>query len=369
MIAKWSASVTRRHTSNGFTLGELLVSVFVLVIILFMVTQLMSSATSITRAGNKHIDTDTQARAVFDRIALDFAQMVKRTDVDYFVKGPASYNNHGHGNGHGWGHGLGTDQQGSDQIAFFSQVPGYNSTNSSWRSPISLVAYRVNQRNATGNPAYLRLERMGKALLWNGANNNVNGNNVYYPIVFLPQTIDGIDVWSAAVNNGNSCNGNNASCDPDYETIGPGVFRFEYYYLLKNGRVTDVPWNIDVWGTTRQSLTSPTNIGLSEIESIAVVIAVIDPAGRALINAASANSLLDLAADMSDFKTAPGRGVGGAHRIGDMEDTWKGILFGDSNRGLPGIVNTGQTSSGTPVPPEAVKAIRIYTRYFDLKTL
>src|SRR6266480_4593149 len=77
-----------QHHARGFTLAELLVSVFVLVIILFMVTQLMSSATSITRTGNKYIDTDTQARAVFDRLALDFAQMVKRTDVDYFVKGP-----------------------------------------------------------------------------------------------------------------------------------------------------------------------------------------------------------------------------------------------------------------------------------------
>ena len=58
----------------------------VLVIITFMVSQLMTSATAITRTGNKHFDTDTQARVVLDRMALDFAQMVKRTDVDYYVK-------------------------------------------------------------------------------------------------------------------------------------------------------------------------------------------------------------------------------------------------------------------------------------------
>ena len=29
----------------------------------------------------------------------------------------------------------------------------------------------------------------------------------------------------------------------DYEVIGPGVFRFEYFYLFKNGRVTDWPWD------------------------------------------------------------------------------------------------------------------------------
>jgi hypothetical protein len=338
-----------------------------------MVTQLMTSATAITRTGHKHIDTDTQARVVFDRMALDFAQMVKRTDVDYSVKGPATYNTHGHGNGHGWGHGLGTDQQGSDQIAFFSQLPGYYppGLNPGDKSPVSLVAYRVNQRNSTNNPSYLRLERMGKGLHWTGVNDNQTNAIATYPIVFLPQIIEQVTPWYAAVNNGNSCGGGsgNNSCDPDYETIGPGVFRFEYYYLLKNGQVTDIPWNRDVWGTTRQSLTSPTNIGLSEVEAIAVAIAVIDPASRALINAASANSLLDLASDMADFRTAPGRGFGGAHRIGDMENYWKGVLFGDASYPLPGVVNTGQTSGGFPVPREAVKAIRIYTRYFDLKTL
>ena len=28
---------------------------------------------------------------------------------------------------------------------------------------------------------------------------------------------------------------NSGSQDPDYEVIGPNVFRFEYYYLLKTG--------------------------------------------------------------------------------------------------------------------------------------
>ena len=334
-------------------------SVFVVTIIILMVAQLMTSATAITRAGNKHIGTDTQARVVLDRIALDLAQMLKRTDVDYFVKGPANYDAHGHGNGHGWGRGLGTNQQGSDQIAIFSQVLGYYPSGS--QSPISLVAYRVNQRNASDNPSYLSLERMGKGLHRNGVNDNLTNASATYPIVFLPQTIDQVTPWSAAINNGNNCNGTNASCDPDYETIGPGVFRFEYYYLLKNGEVTDIPWNRDVWGLTRQSLTSPTKIGLNEVEAIAVAIAVIDPASRTLINAANSNSLLNLASDMADFRTSPGRGIGGAHRIGDMEDSWKTVV--------ETVVSRGLTSSNSPVPPEAAKAIRIYNRYYDLKTL
>jgi type II secretory pathway component PulJ len=344
---------------GGFTLAELLVSVFVLVIILVMVAQLMTSATAITRTGNKHVDTDTQARVVFDRMALDFAQMLKRTDVDYYVKQRTNYT--GHGNGHGWGRGHNGDL-GSDQMAFFSHVPGYYPDGyvSGQQSPISLVAYRVNESSST-NAAYGKLERMAKGLVWNAVDTNTNQNTAQYPIVFLPQTIAGIGrPWAPAINNTSNCGGGaNNSCDPDYEVIGPGVFRFEYYYLLKNGRVTDWPW--DRWDFPDQvSISSPQQIGLSEVEAIAVSIAVIDPAGRALVSAVSPDRILDIAADMADFKNANGRGNPG-QKIGDLEYQWKTVV--------ESMAQTGLTPSGLPVPPEAAKTIRIYNRYFDLKTL
>ena len=357
MIAKSFPSIISRPTRGGFTLIELLVSVSVLTIIIFMFAQVMTTATAVSRTGNKHIDADTQARVVFDRMALDLAQMLKRTDVDYYVKGPVNYT--GHGNGHGWGKKIGTGMQGSDQIAFFSQMPGYYPSGA--QSPISLVAYRVNQSSAS-NPAYLRLERMSKGLLWNGADNgtNLNNANTVYPIVFLPQTISGIanggKMWYAVVNNDSSVKSN----DPNYETIGPGVFRFEYYYLLKNGRLTDIPWDI-VDMPLQTSLTNTVNIGLTQIEAIGMTIAVIDPAGRALIDAANPNSLLDLASDLDDFVSAKGKGANQTKYIGMMEAAWKTVV--------ETVAQTGQTSSGTPVPPEAAKAIRVYTRYFDLKSL
>ena len=148
-------------------MAELLVSLFVVTLIILMAAQLMTSATAITRTGNKYIDTDTQARVVFDRMAVDFGQMLKQTDIDYYVKGPTNYK--GHGNGHGWGRRKQTGQKGSDQIAFFTQVPGHYPSGT--QSPLSLVAYRVNEGNTNNNLAYLKLERMGKGLLWNGASN------------------------------------------------------------------------------------------------------------------------------------------------------------------------------------------------------
>jgi hypothetical protein len=342
---------------GGFTIAELLVSVFVLVLVILMVTQLMTTATAITRTGHKQIDTDTQARLVFDRMALDFAQMVNRTDVDYYLKQRTGYA--GHGNGHGWGRGHNGDL-GSDQIAFFSQVPGYypSGYTTQQQSPISLVAYRVTESN-TGDPAYGRLVRMAKGLGWNALDNNPNTNSPF-PIVFLPQTIAGVGKpWAPAINNNNSCSGNNNSCDPAYEIIGPGVFRFEYYYLLKNGRVTDWPWDRTDF-PDQLSISSPQQIGLTQVESLAMTIAVIDPAGRALVDAVSPDRILDIAADMADFKSARGNGVG-AQKIGDLEAQWQSVV--------ESIAQTGLTPSGQPVPREAAKMIRIYNRYFDLKTL
>jgi hypothetical protein len=346
-------TLKQRGRSSGFTLAELLVSVFVLALILLMVAQLTNSAAALTKAGHKHISTDTQARTVFDRMAADFGQTLSRTDVDYYVKGGSSTysNRHGNGNGHGWGHHQ-TGQQGSDQIAFFSQVPGYSPGTGS-QSPISLVAYRVNESNSS-NPAYLKLERLGKGLFWNGVDNpNKQPTQAQYtsPIVFLPLLIT--DRWPAATD------GTTADLDGQYETIGPGVFRLEYYYLLKTGQLTDIPWNTDDHANWPVH-TSMTGIGLGDVESVTVAIAVIDSASRAIIDAANANSLDDLASDLADFRTSPGRGNGGQHNIGDLEASWQTSLLTDiSNR---------QTSNNTPLPPEAAKGIRIYSKTFDLRT-
>ena len=96
-------------------------------------------------------------------MAIDFAQMVKRTDVDYYVKAC-------------W------DQQlnQNDQIAFYSAVPGYYPSSGA-QSPVSLVAYRVNS-NPTSS-SYNKLERLGKGLVWNGVSTTDT------PVVFLPLMI------------------------------------------------------------------------------------------------------------------------------------------------------------------------------------
>ena len=77
----------RSHHIAAFTLAELLVSCGVLVLLVLLFTQLLNSAATITTLGHKQMDADSQARQLLDRMAIDFAQLVKRNDVDFFAKG------------------------------------------------------------------------------------------------------------------------------------------------------------------------------------------------------------------------------------------------------------------------------------------
>lgn len=96
----------RRRGESAFTLAEILVAVAILVIILLTVTRIFSSASSIASADNKRFDADGHARALFDRMAIDFAKLLQRPDLDYYLKSPSA------------------PQSGNDQLAFFCALPG-----------------------------------------------------------------------------------------------------------------------------------------------------------------------------------------------------------------------------------------------------
>ncbi len=346
MMKKQCLAATQR-TCSGFTLAEMLVSIGVLVLLVLLFTQLINTAATTVRPANKHIDTDTEARTVFDRMAVDFAQMLKRTDVDYFLKANAR-KYPGHSGGHSRGGGGGGQTDLNDYMAFYTQVSSYSlgSYSSSSPSPISLVGYRVN--GLSTSPAYNKLERRGEALVWNGVSSGGPVKNwTYKPIFFLPTLVG--DAWPSVTNNNAS-----ATIDQPYlETIGPNVFRFEYCYLLKTGVASDTPWNTD---DTRGAVYGTFN-GLADVEAIGVTIAIIDPQNRALLvqGDPTENNILALQTAMLDFRTAPGRGVGGTKNVIDLEYQWNQVI-------------TDPATTGS-MPKAAVSVIRIYSRSFDLKTL
>jgi hypothetical protein len=110
---------------------------------------------------------------------------------------------------------------------------------------------------------------------------------------------------------------------------------------MKDGSITDNPWTTGL--TPAHTLANFP----SDVEAIAVIIAVVDPASRSLL---SDQNMIDLIANMSDYRTQQGRGP---VKTGDMEAQW----------------NTVVTTNSAVVPQAANQAIRIYSRYFDLKTL
>jgi Tfp pilus assembly protein PilV len=247
------------NPSGAFTLAELVVSVGVLVLLALLATQLLNSAAIITALGHKQMDADSQARQLLDRMAIDFAQMVKRADVDYYLKSPS------------------TSQSGNDQITFYTALPGYFATSPSpaptytGKSPVSLVSYRVNSDSTSAS--YNRVERLAKGLAWNGVSPS------WIPVMFLPQTISAN--WPSAVST--------SAADSDYEIIGAQGFRFEYYYLLENGSLSTTPWD------TTFGHTSVT--GMQDVAAIIVDIAAIDSKSKALLNDSNITTLVQTLAD------------------------------------------------------------------------
>lgn len=317
--------------SRAFTLAELLVSVGVLVVLVLFSGQLLKSTATITTLGHKQMDVDSQARQLLDRMSIDFAQMVKRSDVDYYLKSSAASPLRS------------VLQPGNDQIAFYSNVPGYYPTGG-LQSPVSLVAYRVN--SASTSSSYNKMERMGKGLLWNAATPTPP------PVVFLPIPLASplpspeaspplsTPAWPEASSATASWS--------DSEVIGPQVFRFEYYYLLKNGLFSDIPWDTTAI-PPHNSVT-----GMRDVAAIVVDIAVIDPKSKVL--------LLDT--------TSPPQIAQVGSQLIDWGDTvCAGCPSSTQWRTTPGLLRTrwqSKLDGLTNLPRPALSGIRLYERYFYL---
>jgi hypothetical protein len=277
-----------RKAAHAFTIVELLVSITILVVLVLLVSRLFTNTATVAMSGNRRMDAEAQLRPLFDRMAVDFSQMVTRSDFDFFGKNTTAPNS------------IGGSMTGNDQIAFYSTVAGYYPS-STLQSPLSLVSYRINSTSASGR--FNKLERLAKGLLWNGA------SATDAPILLMPLTIGA--TWPTATN---------ANSDPDYELIGPNVFRFEYYYLLKNGSLSDTP------------------TGIQNVAAIAIAIATVDPRSRVLL---SDSQVTTLAGRLTDFTTSM--------KPGDLLSQWQTTLAGV-----------------TDMPQSAVSGVRVYERYFHL---
>lgn len=328
-----SPRVTRRQRRrSAFTLIELLVAMTVLVLLIGMIAQMTGGMASIIGRGQAHVDTDERARALLDRMSIDFAAMVKRPDVDYYLKGRPTT----------------LTQAGNDQIAFFSEVPGYYTDPATpGQSSVSLIAYRVNSTS-------LHLERLSKGLVWNGAAGSSNLSLSFLPVPLaspLPPPMPANPPSPLCPHAADP-----SVADADYEELGPQVFRFEYYYVLKGQKATgpggtrgDPVLSLTPWYANAPANHTSVN-GMQDVAGIGVLIAVIDPKNRALVSTSQLNTLAQNMADPAPDPSTGGMLISGQQvkGPGDIEKQW-----------------TTQVLSSA-IPHQASAAIRIYTRCFYL---
>jgi prepilin-type N-terminal cleavage/methylation domain-containing protein len=297
-----------RTTPGGFTLIEVLVSVSVLALIMVGVAQMMNTALSTTLGGYKHMDADTQARMVLDRMAFDISKITKRSDVDYYFQKNA----------------------GNDQMAFYSESGGYypsGYTGATQESDVSLVGYMI-----TNN----QMVRLSKGLVWNGVSASVQA------MVFNPNptsvTSNTITTNWPLVSNGT---------DPNYQVIGDQIFRFEYSFLVQT------PRNSAQFTTTKTDFyDSPwitpdtTPAGLQDVAAIVVSIAVLDTKSRATISSAT---LSNAATKLSDDGYAS---------------------LSTSPASLPlSLWKTNLSTTGLGLPQSVASQVRFYQRYCYLNHL
>jgi hypothetical protein len=292
---------------GAFTLVELLVSTAVLGLLVIMVAQLTNNATITVNVSRKHLDADTQARMIFDRMAADFARMFHRKDVDYVFR----------------------KQAGNDQIFFYSEAPAYFSGTAS-KSSAALIGYRINSS--------LQLERLGKGLAWTGASNASSSGSVVFltyppaspapaasPTPYPASTLAGN--WPTTVPTG--------STDSDFHAVGEQIYRFEFCFLMKDGTFSNTPY-----------LAPHTSIsGFQDVSAIVVALAILDSASQQIV---SDNSrMVDALPDPSDSDLA-------ASPSKLMAQTWLNA------------VNSSTFASVTGIPQPAASQVRVYQRSFYL---
>ncbi len=361
--------------ARAFTLIEMLVSMSVLVLLLIMVLQMINGAMSITGDSTKRLDADSQIRLVFDRMAVDFAGIVKRPDVDYYLQKLDTAQTPGT----------------NDQIAFYSETTGYYPAGAATyaKSNAALVGYCINSKS--------QLLRLNKALVWNGAATT----NSAPAMTFLPQTTPSpvpspypgalTTVWPLTFPVGSSGPDMTQSTDADYQVLGEQIFRMEVCYLVRDTynkviELSDSPYVLPVPGATPAATPNVTSYtppypykGLRDVVAVVVTLAVLDNTSRVIVPSASTPSNLQNAAGKLDnqFKSntqyagTAGNPIPAGTTLVNLtpSSSTYNANWTTPARLWQAHVDNGDlvdTGSGTLLPKAAASRVRIYERYFYL---
>lgn len=314
----------RRAGASGFTTVELLVATAVLALMVVLVVQMVNTAGNTTRQSGARIDADNEARAVFDRMSRDFSGMLNRSDVDCLFSKNA----------------------GNDAFYFQAEAAAYTGAiaDAAARSPVALVGYRI-------NPNTCQLERLGKALSWDGAPAADSAGGPIF-LTFgngtVPESASTIaGRWPGVVGGPPHTDGE----DESYHVISAAVFRMEFAFLKFDAATSQyVPYV-----PSSQTALSGASGGLKDIAAVVVAIAILDEASQNPVRTDATSGLKKATADqmiaaLEDVSTlAPG-----ASTAEFMAAKWKAS------------VESASFASNAGLPRAAASNVRIYQRTFYL---
>lgn len=268
-------------THRAFTLTEMLVSMTILALLVLFVSQLFNSASAIVVRGRKGIDSDREARIIFDRMATDFGRMVRRKDVDFYGKDTSASR----------------AMDGNDQIAFYSDVRGYYSSPSptatptrNQRNPISLIGFTISN-DSNGRP---QLVRLAKGLVW-------EPDGTWPGLSHLPIRL--INSWPNLFQYSTTSPPSfHGMADSDFEVISDSVVRFEYCYLLRSTAsspaiTANTPYDSSVSGHTVADFAG-------DVAAVIISVALLDQTSRAIVSDYSRITSQTVFADSSNADTA-----------------------------------------------------------------
>jgi len=328
---------------GGFTLIEVLVATALFLLVAVVVTQIVNSTARLTKLTSSKLDVDAEARQALDRMRFDLHRALLKPELpDRIEKEP-----------------------GNDRLVFYTRTDGYEGDRG-----VAAVAYEV--ENFT-------LRRGVDGFFW--MNNNSDPQLPFAGISRPADKTAFIEDRTGEAPNAATFPNVDSSDDEKFEALSPGVFRFEYCFLLRDGSLSTLPI-MTPGGVTHNlaATTSPTassdssagytassrwyrpangvnasrtfvctggaaqnarwrRLGWNDVKALVVGIAVIDPALRQSF-AVSNDQLSALAAAFPDAENGK-----------DLLEAW---------------ADWRTVVEASDLPPPLIQSIRVHQRYIPL---
>jgi hypothetical protein len=378
---------------------EMLVAMSVLILLMTFIAQMMSSTQVSVNLSGRHLDADSQARLVFDRMAEDFSAMTHRTDVDFlFVKEPTPAQVNATGS--------------NDKMFFFSESPAFyaslSPSSAALKDTAALIGYCINTSTNNANLTSYSLLRLSRGLVWDASPATSGSQGAMLSLTYPPPSTSYATPYPTTtlssnpylgpvvgnpLNNYTSSDLTSSTIQSDYDVLANEVIRLEFCFQVKdltkpnvantvysnypiawfagtsnNRRYTQssAPGTANIgdrWYDTTNNRalictgTNPiwTPNGMADVRAVVVAIAILDTNSRKVVSNGQLNTISGLLQDPTeDANTVTGLQTQPPKL---MNDIWQSTI--DGTAGIPFFTRAN-------IPKTVASQVRVYQRFFYL---